>query len=134
MDRMPIDHVYCIKLMANDVKPHVKVGDTFRDVTPADLDWTANDSVTFQPDNGFDVLIEFFDPRVPGGSAVDPQPPLGVQQIKDSLSRKVPMQAHQGGKPFGFHCSLINPTTHKTFGWAATKSAASGSPDGDVHN
>jgi len=132
---MPIDHVYYVKLTVNDnVKPYVKVGDTFREATRADLDWKANDSVTFKPDDGFDVVIEFVVQTSPGVFAVDTQPPLGVQPVKDALSRKVPMQAHQGGKEFGFRCTLINITTQQKFGWGATQNAASGSADGNVHN
>jgi hypothetical protein len=134
MDRMPIDHVYYVKLTVNDnVKPYVKVGDALCEAKEADLDWKANDSVTFNPDDGFDMRIEFIVPTSPG-FIVDTQPPLGDQPVKDALSRKVLKQAQQGGKKFGFHCTLINSNTQETFGWEKTKDGASGSLDGNVHN
>jgi hypothetical protein len=135
MDRMPTDHVYYVKLTANDnVKPCIKVGDTFRDATTADLEWKANDSVTFKPDDGFDVVIDFVVKTSAGVFVTDAQPPLGVTPVTDALGRNVPMQAQQGGKTFRFRCTLINIKTHQKFGWGATQNAASGSADGDVHD
>jgi hypothetical protein len=129
-----MDRIYHLRLTGKDiVKAHVKEGDKFRVAAKNDFDWTAGDSVSFVPEDGFNVQVQFV-VNTRDTIEKDPAPPLGDGIIRDTGKRPVQQQVQRGGRQFGFRCTLID-RDGKQFGWKSPKDdATSGSPDGNVHN